>query len=620
MDREPDDGVRPVHAGAGMPSGSRLGSRVGRYRLRHRLGSGAMGSVWLAEDETLGLQVAIKQIDVPGDPDEDELRQRVSRARAEARNAAQLRGHPHVVNVLDIVEQDGLPWIVMEYVTGACDLRAVIQEQGRLPDTEVARVGIAVLKALSFGHSLGIVHRDVKPANILLAPDHSGSRYGRVMLTDYGISLYPDSGQTRMTDGVIGTPGYMAPERARGAEPPASDLFSVGATLYCASEGRGPFEREGGAAAVAAALTEEPERPGHASRELADVIMGLLAKEPGHRPTVHTALTELAAVETAERGALSSPGRAGDGARGLSIPSSRKVIASAVAGVVALGAVVLTASLLDPDDADPAPTGQGVEGSPSPAGAGGARSNGTGTSGRDRAVAEPGVLHGSDVGLKDPLDAGDCVIIGTHNEDYTQVTDVVVVDCVEEEATPTPAGQVVATVPDSDERSVRQACGKETADLRTSLADPVLTVLRPDTATASSGKQDAACLVFQRGIRAGGALGEHRNPDVSLYVSQLSVGDCIDSDDDIFLADCEKPHDEQVIGHVRVPDTLPYEDLDSQAVCMAKFHDAWVRGDQQKIGAWTNSDDWENGFQVVTCTLEGVAGDKLPGGKATPES
>ncbi|WBB59271.1 protein kinase [Streptomyces sp. WMMC500] len=592
------------------------GSRVGRYRLLRLLGAGGMGSVWLAQDENLGIEVAIKQIEVSGDLGDGTRAQRISRARAEARNAAQLRGHPHVVNVVDIVEQDELPWIVMEYVTGASDLRAIIHDQGRLGDADIARVGIAVLKALSTGHSLGIVHRDVKPANILLAPDHSGNRFGRVMLADYGISLYAGSGQTRMTNGVIGTPGYMAPERARGAEPPASDLFSVGATLYCASEGHPPFgevDVDGnGDSTATASLTEAPPWPANACGPLADVIMALLAKEPGHRPTLHTAITELAAVEAAARAEAAPPGSTDGSPTRKSLPQrSHRILAWGVAGALASTAIALTAVALSDDGKNTGPADSS------------ARNAGrTAPAGTDAPAAEVGVLYGTDVGLRKPLEAGDCVIVGTHNEDYTVLTDVVTVDCVETESSPTPAGQVIATVPDAGdgETSVRQECGEQTADLRGSLADPVLTVLRPDDERGSATQAEAACLVFQRGILAGGNLGERREQGSSLYISQLSTGDCLnEEDDDIILADCTRPHDQQVIGHVKVSEEVPYENVSIYAICASRFAQEWVRNEQQQdVIGWSNSDDWGEGFRIVTCGLEGLES-QLPAGTAVPK-
>ncbi|MFC9636886.1 serine/threonine-protein kinase [Streptomyces mirabilis] len=262
---------------------------AGRYRLVRYLGAGGMGRVWLAHDEELACEVAVKEISVPLEIPEQELNARIARARGEARHSALLRGNPHVLTVYDCVVDDGLPWIVMEYVPGARDLEAVIRESGPLSPIDTARLGVALLDALMAGHRLGILHRDVKPSNILLtipepqAPD--AARLERILLSDYGISLQRDAGEPRLTtaSGIVGTPGYLAPERARGAEPtPESDLFSLGATLYYAVEGHGPFDRSSYVATLTALLTEEPTPPSHAG-DLAPVLLKLLAKDPAHR-------------------------------------------------------------------------------------------------------------------------------------------------------------------------------------------------------------------------------------------------------------------------------------------------------------------------------------------------
>ncbi|GCB51606.1 serine/threonine-protein kinase [Streptomyces sp. NL15-2K] len=273
-----------------MPSGSPTSGvgRViaGRYLLLNRLGSGGMGHVWLAHDQRLACEVALKEI-VFRDPAEagHEREARVARARAEARHAAGLRGHPHVVTVHDVLEHEGLPWIVMEYVAGAVDLRELVGTRGPLAPAECARIGLAVLDALTAGHERGVMHRDVKPANILLAPDRTGAPYGRVLLTDYGISVQPDADETRYTlaSVLVGTAGYLAPERATGGAPtPAADLFSLGCTLYHGVEGRGPFERESHLAEITAVVTEEP-RPAVRAGALGPVLDALLVKDPARR-------------------------------------------------------------------------------------------------------------------------------------------------------------------------------------------------------------------------------------------------------------------------------------------------------------------------------------------------
>ncbi|MFI6335214.1 protein kinase [Streptomyces sp. NPDC050535] len=276
---------------------------AGRFELMDQVGSGGMGRVWLAHDRRLDCDVALKEIRFRSAPETgEEHESRIARARAEARHAAVLRGHPHVVTVHDVLEHEGLPWIVMEYVAGAEDLRGRLIRRGPLAPDECARVGLAVLDALTAGHERGIMHRDVKPANILLAPDRAGTPGSRVLLTDYGISVQPDSAETRwtLTSILVGTAGYLAPERATGGPPTAAaDLFSLGCTLYFGVEGFGPFDRDTDLAAVTAVVLEEPPPPRRAGA-LRPVIEALLAKDPARRISAEDTAAALARIITPE--------------------------------------------------------------------------------------------------------------------------------------------------------------------------------------------------------------------------------------------------------------------------------------------------------------------------------
>jgi serine/threonine protein kinase len=261
-----------------------------RYRLLDRLGAGGMGVVWRANDELLHVEVAIKQVRIGDWLPDDEREQRVARAMREARNAARLRDHPHIVTVHDVVVEDGVPWIVMEYVP-ARSLADVLGEDGPLTVDQVRAVGLALVDALTTAHALGIVHRDVKPANVLIAPT------GRIALVDFGIAVHRDDAGLTAT-GVVGTPEYIAPERLSGHPATAAgDLFSLGCTLYQAVEGRSPFRRESSYAIVAAVLGEEPAPPSHAGA-LTDLIVALLAKDPDRRPVAGELRRRLAAGDT----------------------------------------------------------------------------------------------------------------------------------------------------------------------------------------------------------------------------------------------------------------------------------------------------------------------------------
>jgi hypothetical protein len=246
-----------------------------RYRLRASLGVGGMGHVWLAEDEMLHRDVAVKEIILPPElaAAEGDLLQR--RTIREARATARL-SHPNVVRIYDVIEVSGRPWIVMEHVPSR-SLQQVIESDGPLPPARVAAVGLEVLAALDAAHRAGILHRDVKPANVLLADD------GRVLLTDFGIATFEGDDFGTGSGLVLGSPDYISPERARdGTALPASDLWSLGATLYAAVEGRPPFKRASSVQTLTALASSPPDPPQRAG-PLRAVLSGLLRKDPAAR-------------------------------------------------------------------------------------------------------------------------------------------------------------------------------------------------------------------------------------------------------------------------------------------------------------------------------------------------
>jgi serine/threonine protein kinase len=272
----------------GVDTGPQQRLVAGRYSVGEVLGRGGMGTVWLATDEVLQRRVALKEVTFSihlTDEERDVLRERTLR---EARAAARL-DHPCVTHVFDVVEEDGRPWLVMEHVP-ARSLQEIVEEQGPLPPPVVARIGLDVLSALEAAHAEGIVHRDVKPANVLVTSD------GRARLTDFGIAMTTGDSSLTTQGALIGSPSYMAPERAAGGQPAGSvDLWSLGATLYTAVEGRLAFDRGDPVATLMAVATEPPEHPRLAG-PLTPVLMGLLTKDPVQRATPAQARRDLQAV------------------------------------------------------------------------------------------------------------------------------------------------------------------------------------------------------------------------------------------------------------------------------------------------------------------------------------
>ena len=263
-----------------------------RYRLGKHLGQGGMGKVWEAEDTVLQRRVAVKAVDLPphlASDDREGLRTRVLR---EARTAARI-DHPSSVRVFDVLDDDERIYVVMELVS-APTLESVVSREGPLDPPRAAAIGLGVLGALDAAHAAGIVHRDVKPANVMMLPD------GGVKLTDFGIASAKDDTRITAAGLVLGTPSYMAPEQAQGhnAGPPA-DLWSLGALLYYAVEGVAPFER-GEALPTLNAVLHDPPRPMEHADGLAPTLTALLAKAPEERPTAAGARLDLERVARPE--------------------------------------------------------------------------------------------------------------------------------------------------------------------------------------------------------------------------------------------------------------------------------------------------------------------------------
>ncbi|MEU5215610.1 serine/threonine-protein kinase [Streptomyces sp. NPDC020807] len=249
---------------------------AGRYRLGVVLGRGGMGTVWRAVDETLGRHVAVKELRFPSSIDEDEKRRLITRTLREAKAIARVRNNG-AVTVFDVVDEDDRPWIVMELIEGK-SLADAVREDGTLTPRRAAEVGLAILDVLRSAHREGILHRDVKPSNVLIAED------GRVVLTDFGIAQVEGDPSITSTGMLVGAPSYISPERARGQKPgPAADLWSLGGLIYAAVEGNPPYDKGSAIATLTAVMTEPVDPPKNATPELEQVIYGLLAKDPAQR-------------------------------------------------------------------------------------------------------------------------------------------------------------------------------------------------------------------------------------------------------------------------------------------------------------------------------------------------
>ena len=290
---------------------------AGRYRLEAPIGRGAMGIVWRARDQLLDRDVAVKEVQIAETLTDAERANAYQRTLREAKTAARLN-HPAVVTVYDVCEDEGRPWIVMQLVS-AQSLDQVLAASGPLSPRRAAEMARQLLSALSVAHAAGVMHRDVKPSNVLLGSDD------RAVLTDFGIATFQGDPKLTQTGMVMGSPGFTAPERIRGEDAsPASDLWSLGATLFAAVEGHGPFEKRGGAITTMSAIINEdaPEAP--TAGALGPVIAALLRREPADRPDASAATRMINDVLPLLAGERPSAAPAGYEATALSA-SSRPV-------------------------------------------------------------------------------------------------------------------------------------------------------------------------------------------------------------------------------------------------------------------------------------------------------
>lgn len=268
---------------------------AGRYRLLERIGGGGMGAVWLGRDELLDRRVAVKQVLLAAGADPETTDQQRLRALREGRIAARL-SHPHAISVYDVALEQGVPWLVMEYLPSR-SLAAVLAEDGPLRTDQAAQVGAQLADALAAVHAAGIVHRDVKPANVLIG---RGDRIdGLVKITDFGISHASGDVTLTQTGQITGTPAFLAPEVAQGSEmTPASDVFSLGATLYTCVEAEPPFGMDDNALRLLHRVAGGEIRPPRHAGSLEKPLLAMLARDPADRPgmpEVRDVLVKLAA-------------------------------------------------------------------------------------------------------------------------------------------------------------------------------------------------------------------------------------------------------------------------------------------------------------------------------------
>lgn len=318
-----------------------------RYRLIEPLGRGGMGVVWRAEDSLLRRSVAVKEVEIPAGLPGDERDAIEARVMREARAAARLN-HPNVVTIFDVVSDTGRTFIVMELIE-ASTLATIVERDGPLPPERVRSIALEVLSAIEAAHSEGIVHRDVKPGNVMIPTT------GRAKLGDFGIASVKGDPKLTSTGLILGSPSYMAPEQATSATSgPAADLWALGALIYFALEGRPPFDKGQALPTLAAVVGEEPAPLSHAG-PLPVVVEKLMSKEPAQRPSIAAVRRLLqTAADPTPRLVAPEPSSAPQPSRFPTSTSPKKLL-MALGAVIALGLTAWgIATNLDPGD-DPAP-------------------------------------------------------------------------------------------------------------------------------------------------------------------------------------------------------------------------------------------------------------------------
>ncbi|WP_185845656.1 WD40 repeat domain-containing serine/threonine protein kinase [Kibdelosporangium aridum] len=372
-----------------------------RYRLVRVIGAGGMGRVWLGHDELIGREVAIKELLLPPGLDDGQRTMLCERAMREARAAGRLN-HPGIVTVHDVVQHNGTPMIVMEFVRGG-SLSDAVKAHGPLPVEQVARIGAAMLDALRVAHRAGIVHRDLKPANVLLAED-------RVVITDFGIARLMGDVQLTTSGTIVGTPAYMAPEQGTGAPvTPASDLWSLGATLYAALEGRPPYDGPDFMATLSALLTRDPMPPVRSGR-LTPLLNALLRKDPTERATPDQVAALLAGGDSDMATQRVHAAAVAPANRGT---NRRTILLAGGAALVAIGAS--TAWILSGKDGETQNPGNtanssGLPGEKRPAGQSTAEPS-----------VEPSVEPSAETGPGKPVEITDHIKLTGHEEEITSV-------------------------------------------------------------------------------------------------------------------------------------------------------------------------------------------------------